>query len=117
MSETDKKDDEEKPLSSALLSLLPPQPVVPTVLMDDDEVEATEFLYSDRAPTDWVVSGPLGESGFGKGRDFPTWEAAEEWAKDFYGWRFRGRKPDEPGSHGRWAFVIKGPRGEHVRSS
>jgi len=113
----DKKDDEEKPLPAGLLSLLPPPPPCPTILMEDDEVEHTEFHYSDRAPDDWVISGPLGENGHGKGREFDTWDQAEAWAREFYGWKFRGRKPDEPGSHGRWAFVIKGPRGEHVRGN
>jgi hypothetical protein len=80
-------------------------------MMDDADVENIEFAYSDRAPEDWVSSGPLGNDFFGPGRYFETWPEAEAWAREFYGKRFKGRKPDEPGSAGRWAFVIRGPRG------
>jgi len=86
-------------------------PAAPHLGMDADEVENTEFAYSTRAPEDWVISGPLGESGHGRGRPFFSWDDAETWARHFYGARFRCRKPDEPNSGGRWAFVIKGPRG------
>lgn len=100
--------EEEKPVDK---DLLPVYPSIPSILMDDEAVERTEFSYSDRAPEDWVISGPLGDSGKGKGRPFDTWADAEAWAREFYGYRFKGRKPDEPGSLGRWAFVIRGPRG------
>lgn len=106
-------DEEEKRVDPALL---PPQPVAPNCMMDESDVENTEFAYSDRAATDWVSSGPLGEGGHGKGRLFETWDEAEAWARDFYKWRFRGRKPEEPGCHGRWAFVIRA-RGERTDSN
>jgi len=88
-----------------------PTPTIPHMGMDDDEVENTDFGYSTRGPDDWVSSGPLGEGGHGRGRAFDTWVDAEAWARDFYGQRFKGKKPDEPNSGGRWAFIIKGPRG------
>lgn len=84
---------------------------LPDAGMDDSEVEATEFYYSDRAPEDWVISGPLGMAGHGRGRHFSTWADAEHWARPFYGKRYKGRLPDEPNSGGRWAFLVKGPRG------
>lgn len=92
-------------------ALLPPMPRAPDCMMDENDVENTEFDYSDRAPDDWVSSGPLGDSGFGRGRPFEDWDAAEAWARKFYGWRYRGRKAEEPGCLGRWAFIIRGPRG------
>lgn len=105
-----KETDEEKPVDKALLPK--PVPTAPNCMMDDEDVANTEFAYSDRAPEDWVISGPLGyDSAFGKGRHFETWQEATAWAETFYGKRLKGRKPDEPGSTGRWAFVIRGPRG------
>ena len=80
---------------------------VPTCNLEDDEVEEAEWEYSDRAPGDWVISGPL-PSGSGPGRWFPNWAAAERWARSFYGDRLRGpvreAKRDDAN---RWAFVIK----------
>jgi hypothetical protein len=87
-----------------------PRILTPHMGMADDEVETTEFFYSDRAPEDWVVSGPLGENGHGNGRSFATIGEAEKWARGFYGWRFKGRLPDE-GFGGRWAMLVRGPRG------
>ena len=84
---------------------------LPNAGMADGEVEETEFFYSDRAPEDWVISGPLGAGGHGRGRPFFTWLEAESWARCFYGGRYKGRLPDEPNSGGRWAFLVKGPRG------
>ncbi len=95
-----------EPVTAPVLITRPPD-----IGMDDSEVEQTEFFYSDRAPEDWVISGPLGESGHGRGRYFPTWRDAEQWARGFYKVRFKGRLPDEPNSGGRYAFLIKGPRG------
>ena len=86
---------------------------VPTICMEDEDVERTEFEYSTRAPEDWVSSGPLGPEGSGRGRPFDTWEQAERWAKSFYGSRLKGRVPDaQRDGHNRWAFLIKGPRGQ-----
>lgn len=91
--------------------------VAPTISMDDEAVEFTEFSYSERAKDDWVISGPLGDSCYGRGRFFETWADAEKWAREYYGWRFRCRKPDEPGSLGRWAFLIRGPRGTNGKEN
>ncbi len=86
-------------------------PTTPDALMSDEEVEAADFGYSIRAPEDWVISGPLGGDGFGRGRHFMTWPEAEAWGREFYGPRFKGRLQDEPGCAGRWALLVKGPRG------
>lgn len=105
---------EEKPVDKNLLPIVPSEP---TCMMDDAAVENTEFVYSDRGPDDWVSSGPLGDFGVWRKnteRHFDNWDEATAWAKGFYGVRFKGRKPDEPGCAGRWAFVIKGPRGTIV---
>jgi hypothetical protein len=85
--------------------------LVPEYWMDDDEVEGVAFNYSDRHPDDWVISGPLGRAK-GPGRRFPSWGAAERWAREFYGSRFKGRVVEAytPEST-RWAFLIRGPRG------
>lgn len=81
--------------------------------MEDDDVERSEFEYSTRAPEDWVISGPLGRESSGFGRYFDTWEAAEEWARGFYDKRLKGRVPEaQRDGHNRWAFLIKGPRGQ-----
>lgn len=86
---------------------------VPDIGMEDDDVERTEFAYSIRGPEDWVASGPLGPAGRGNGRHFETLEAAEAWAKSFYGARLKGRIPEaQREGANRWAFLIKGPRGE-----
>ncbi len=77
--------------------------------MEDDEVENADFDYSDRAPDDWVSSGPLGTHGVGPGRRFMSWRTAEEWAREFYGVRYRGRIPEaQREGCNRWAFLIRG---------
>lgn len=85
---------------------------VPDCGMEDDDVERAEFDYSTRHPDDWVSSGPL-PGGGGPGRFFHSWDDAEAWAKSFYGARLKGRIPEaQREGHNRWAFLIKGPRGQ-----
>ena len=87
---------------------------VPEYWMEDEEVEDANFAYSTRHPDDWVISGPLGSAGKGPGRRFPSWRAAEVWARGFYGRRLRGRVAEAATEDGnRWAFVIRGPRGSN----
>lgn len=82
---------------------------VPEYWMEEAELEALEFEYPDRHPDDWVISGTLGDAA-GPGRRFPSWGAAERWARQFYGARYKGRiQESEEGF--RWAFLIRGPRG------
>lgn len=82
---------------------------VPTSWMDEQEVRECED-YSTRAPTDYVVSGPIcGEirplGSIGRGRVFDSADLAEEWARNHFGSRFRGRiKEAERGA--RWAMLI-----------
>jgi hypothetical protein len=84
---------------------------VPEYWMDEAELETLEFAYSDRHPNDWVISGPLGHA-TGPGRRFRSWGAAERWAREFYGDRFKGRVQEAYTPEGtRWAFLIRGPRG------
>jgi hypothetical protein len=102
-------EEEDKPVDP---ELLPPPPAFPTIEMDEAAVEATEFGYSIQGPDDWVIGGPLGEGMEEvRGRWFETWPEAEAWAREKYGPRLKGRKPEEPGSGRRWAFIIRGPRG------
>lgn len=83
----------------------------PEYWMDEAELEAVEFSYSDRHPDDWVSSGPLGGAK-GPGRRFRDWGAAEAWAREFYGSRFKGKVMEAYTPEGtRWAFLIRGPRG------
>lgn len=82
---------------------------VPEYWMDERELESLEFQYPDRHPEDWVISGPLGTA-VGPGRRFASWGAAERWAREFYGARFKGRI-QEAIEGTRWAFLIRGPRG------
>ena len=77
----------------------------PTDDLSDDEVESTEWDYSDRAPGDWVISGPLGHLGGGPGRRFATVKQAERWAREKYGYRFK-RPVVEAIPGDRWAFLI-----------
>lgn len=81
----------------------------PEYWMGDAEVEDLAFEYPDRAPEDWVISGPLGNAR-GPGRSFRSWGAAERWAREFYGDRLKGRI-QEAQEGTRWAFLIRGPRG------
>lgn len=86
-------------------------PLVPECWMDDEQVASLEFVYSDRAPDDWVISGPLGGAK-GRGRRFQSWGAAELWARKFYGARLKGKVQEAFTPDGtRWAFLIRGPRG------
>lgn len=103
----------EKPIDP---NLLPSIPMYPTLDMEADKVEATEFEYSIyNRETDFVIGGPLGESTklaheaghFGKRRWFETWADAEEWAAAFYGPRLKGRKSNEPGDTRQWAFIVR----------
>lgn len=86
-----------------------PELVVPTIDTDDEAMDAglVEVDYSDRAPDDWVSSGPLGEAR-GAGRRFADWAAAERWARRFYGQRFKRRVDGWLEDSPRWAFVIRG---------
>ena len=72
--------------------------------MADEEVEGLEFEYPDRLPTDFVISGPLGDAK-GPGRTFRSWHAAEKWAREFYGARFK-RRVESPEEAARWAFLV-----------
>lgn len=86
-------------------------PSVPEYHMDASEVEETEFHYSDRAPTDFVVSGPLGGHGRGPGRYFPSVKQAAAWARSTYGRKLLGRIDDATKFGGnRWAFLIRPTR-------
>lgn len=86
-------------------------PPGPDITMSDDEVEETEFDYSDRHPNDWVLSGPLGSHGGGPGRRFPSWSWAEQYAKGLHGDRVLRRIPEAALFGGnRWAFLIRGKR-------
>lgn len=75
--------------------------------LTDDELEAVEWDYSDRAPTDYVVSGPLGEEGNGRGRWFASWEDAEWWALRTYGDRLKHPIPEANIYGDRWAFLVR----------
>lgn len=77
----------------------------PQYWMGDDEVAELEFDYDDRAPTDFVISGPLAGTD-GPGRSFPDWDDAEKWAREKYGSRFKRRMP-APEDSPRWAFLIR----------
>lgn len=84
----------------------PSGPSTPTQDLSDDEVEGTEWDYSDRAPGDWVVSGPLGNLGGGPGRRFVTARQAERWCREKYGADFKRMIPEAiPGD--RWAALIR----------
>lgn len=88
---------------------------IPDITMEDVEVERLKTNYSARAPTDYVVSGPLRPPGCtngnkGTGRVFETAIAAEEWARERFGTRFRWRI-EESERFGRWAMLIAAPLG------
>ena len=83
----------------------------PSYVLSDDEVEATEWEYPDRAPGDWVISGPLGSEGTGRGRWFANWRQAEKWAREKYGFRFKRRVPEAAQYGASWAFLV-GPMGD-----
>ncbi len=87
-------------------------PSIPDCSMEDGDVESMEVEYSSRAPEDWVSSGPLGLNQ-GRGRRFRDVESATRWARQFYGKRLKGIVPEaQRDGAGRWAFLIKGPRGD-----
>lgn len=99
-------------------NLVPSIPMYPTLDMEAERVEATEFGYSIfNRETDFVIGGPLGEStklshaegAFGDRRWFEDWAEAERWAKERYGDRLKGRKPNEPGDTRQWAFIVRKP--------
>lgn len=73
--------------------------------MSDDEVGALPVEYSTRAPTDYVVSGPIRYESNGRGRVFASADVAEEWAREKFGARFRSRIVDAERG-GRWAMLI-----------
>lgn len=78
---------------------------VPNVHLNDDEVERLSFDYSIRAPGDYVVSGPITGIGGGPGRVFATADSAEEWARGYFGNRFRKRITDSERG-GRWSILV-----------
>lgn len=59
--------------------------------------------YSDRADTDFVVSGPL-QSGWGPGRWFPSRALAQAWALEKYG---PANVKLVKQSLGRWSFLVR----------
>jgi hypothetical protein len=83
-------------------------PKTPDLHMEDDEVESTEFEYSDRHPTDWVVSGPLADNRE-RGRWFRGMRDAEAWCREKYGDKFIRMIPEAKIGK-RWAALIKGER-------
>lgn len=95
--------------------------LIPVCGMEDDEVEFLNVPYCDRGPDDWVSAGTLDpmyaakaeKHGWRRLRYFHSWEAAETWARNHFGDRFKGRVMDavNSGSHW-WAFVVAGPRGQ-----
>lgn len=88
-----------------------PQMKVPEHHMSDEEVELGEFTYSDRMPTDFVVSGPLGDNTIGPGRHFDSMVSATRWARKFYGRRLLSRVDYATKFGGnRWAFLIRPTR-------
>lgn len=86
---------------------LNPDKLRPGHELDDDEVESTEWSYSDRAPDDFLVSGPVGEEGVGRGRWFPDDLEAARWVRERYGPRVRRRAPENEMEGLRWAYLIK----------
>ncbi len=81
-------------------------PRAPDIGMDDDDVENTEFEYSDRAPTDYVVSGPLGPDGWGPGQRFNSVAAALIWLTRRVGGNRIKRRIVEAEAGNRWAFLV-----------
>jgi len=80
-------------------------PSTPTLGMADDDVEFTDFEYSDRAEGDWVISGPL-DNNRGPGRSFATPRDAERWLRVRYGVRFKRMLAESTGL-GRWSALIR----------
>ncbi len=80
-------------------------PDSPDCEMTDADVEAAQFKYSDRAPNDYVVSGPIGDTN-GRGRWFETHYRALRYYRMKFGDRFRGVVP-EAEQYGKYAFLIR----------
>ena len=83
----------------------------PDCNMDDEAVETAEFIYSDRAPTDFVISGPLGDTN-GRGRWFENMTLAVRYYRMKFGARFRGIIKEAEEFGGRYAFLITKPTKE-----
>ncbi len=81
-------------------------PDAPDCLMTDDAVEAAEFSYSDRAPGDFVMGGPLGFDSNLRGRWFETFAQALSWARTRYGPRLKRVLIN---NDDRYAFLIRPP--------
>lgn len=85
----------------------------PECWMDEDEVESLNVDYSFRSSDDWVSAGPVGGSWTDtqlkqeRRRWFANWTQAEEWARTFYGKRYKRPVP-EAALGNRWAFLIRG---------
>jgi hypothetical protein len=82
----------------------------PSVELTEEEVEVTEWEYSDRAPTDFLVSGPIGAEGTewaGPGRAFSSHRHAEIYVRSKYGNRVRRAAPEAEMDGDRWAFLIR----------
>lgn len=77
----------------------------PTLHTSEDALEKLEIDYSTRADTDYVVSGPITQRGGGPGRNFPTADDAEWWARDYFGNRYKQRITDAERG-GRWAILV-----------
>ena len=91
--------------------LEPLQLTTPECDMSDEDVEQLPIEYSIRAPTDFVISGPLGAHGGGPGHRFATIKQAEAWVKKRYGDRVKYRIPEATTNNGnRWAWLIAAPK-------
>jgi hypothetical protein len=113
-------DEEEVVLAEARSSEQLPDEMLPHCGMEGDDVEHLEVPYSTRDPGDWVSAGTLDpeyaeyalKNNLRRLRYFGSWLEAEEWAKSFFGDRFKGRVMDAVNSGcPNWAFLIRGPRG------
>lgn len=78
---------------------------VPTYELSEEEVETTEWDYSDRAVDDWVLSGPCGDNEAGPGRYFETLARALVWARMKYGARVK--RPIYEALPDRWAILVR----------
>jgi hypothetical protein len=96
--EDNHEDDEGDELEDSL-------PIVPTI--DTTKLAEREVDYDDqRAPGDFVISGPL-HDGWGPGRRHATRARARDAAMRRFGDRVR----ELPGqTWGRWSFLVKAER-------
>jgi hypothetical protein len=86
-------------------------PTTPHCSMTPEEVADMPVEYSDRHPSDWVLSGPLGPHGGGPGRRFAHIGQAAAHVKALHGDRVLKRIPEATICYrNRWAFLIKGDR-------